>query len=322
VGRASLRAVIPATDKEETVTAPEARRPARRSRFAVAIAVAVVLVGVGSIASASIPDARGVLHGCYAKINGALRIIDTGRGQVCSGTENSVVWSQRGPTGAQGVPGPAGPQGTPGAQGADGAKGATGPVGPAGVQGPAGAKGATGAMGPAGSGGGPGPAGSTGGRGPTGAAGPTGPSGSNGTGYLAAGTGLVNVTSTYPTFTTVASIRLPAGDWVISTRANVFLGDGVIGGTTVVGADVTCQTTSDTVDLAAPVATNQGGAVLVESYQTSLSLEDFFVADGSTAFTLQCTHMDNGAGASTPSTVSIDRASFHAIPIGSYQVVR
>ena len=77
---------------------------------------------LGSAALASIPDSGGVIHGCYLtagnpNVRGALRVIDTGAGETCTGSEVALTWSQTGPQG------PAGPAGT---------TGATGPQGPAG----------------------------------------------------------------------------------------------------------------------------------------------------------------------------------------------
>ncbi len=49
---------------------------------AAAVAVAVAITG-GALAYASIPDANGVIHGCYTVKGGALRVIDTAKGQKC-----------------------------------------------------------------------------------------------------------------------------------------------------------------------------------------------------------------------------------------------
>lgn len=69
------------------------------------------LTGVG-VAAASIPDASGVIHACYDRSTGALRVIDTDLHQVCDQkNEAQLSWNQtgpRGPTGAAGPPGPAG----------------------------------------------------------------------------------------------------------------------------------------------------------------------------------------------------------------------
>jgi hypothetical protein len=59
-------------------------------------------VAVGGIAYASIPDSDGLIHGCYNKTNGALRVIDTS-GKGCSAAEKPLNWNQTGPTGAAGL---------------------------------------------------------------------------------------------------------------------------------------------------------------------------------------------------------------------------
>jgi len=59
---------------------------------------AVAVAAAGSIAWASIPDQSGVIHGCYDTSTGALRVIDTDRGDMCSETEQSLDWNQRGPS--------------------------------------------------------------------------------------------------------------------------------------------------------------------------------------------------------------------------------
>src|SRR5215467_3897974 len=74
---------------------------------AAAAAVAVAVTG-GAIAYASIPDANGVIHGCYTVKGGSLRVIDTAKGQTCLTGQHSLNWNQKGP---QGPPGPAGVSG-------------------------------------------------------------------------------------------------------------------------------------------------------------------------------------------------------------------
>jgi hypothetical protein len=96
-----------------------------KGRLLVATLAVAALAGAGSIAWASIPDGKGVVHGCYAKLGGALRVIDTAKNQVCGGSELAVTWNQKGPTGSKGATGGAGPKGT------TGAKGPTGPSGSA-----------------------------------------------------------------------------------------------------------------------------------------------------------------------------------------------
>ena len=120
----------------------------------------LVLLGVcGGVALATIPGAGGVIHGCYAKLGGALRVIDNG---PCRATEAPLSWNQMGQQGPQGLQGPQGPQG------AKGDAGPQGQQGPAGQQGPKGDTGSAGPTGPQGSQGPQGPAGPKGDQGPAG----------------------------------------------------------------------------------------------------------------------------------------------------------
>jgi hypothetical protein len=82
----------------------------RRLIITAAIAVAVAISG-GAIAYASIPDSSGVIHGCYTVSGGALRVIDTAKGQTCATGQHSLNWNQKGPRGPAGPPGPAGVSG-------------------------------------------------------------------------------------------------------------------------------------------------------------------------------------------------------------------
>lgn len=91
---------------------------ARRKLMVVAVA-AVAAMLVAGVAFATIPDAGGAIHGCYARSGGTLRVIDTTIGG-CKSSETSLSWNVQGPAG------PAGPQGPAGAQG---------PSGPAGPEG-------------------------------------------------------------------------------------------------------------------------------------------------------------------------------------------
>jgi hypothetical protein len=81
----------------------------------VALAIVGALAVAGGIAYATIPDASGVIHGCYKKSSpnqGTLRVIDTDKAQACSNAETALDWSQTGPPGPkgdQGLQGPTGP---------------------------------------------------------------------------------------------------------------------------------------------------------------------------------------------------------------------
>jgi hypothetical protein len=55
------------------------------------------------VARATIPDARGVIHGCYSTRTGALRVVGTGA--TCSASEASLTWNQTGPKGPAGASG-------------------------------------------------------------------------------------------------------------------------------------------------------------------------------------------------------------------------
>jgi hypothetical protein len=79
---------------------------------------AVVLIAVaGGVAYAAIPDSHGVIHACYSKKLGVLRVIDSEAGKTCLPGEKALTWNQKGeqgPAGPQGEPGPQGPAGQAG----------------------------------------------------------------------------------------------------------------------------------------------------------------------------------------------------------------
>jgi hypothetical protein len=85
----------------------------RRARPMIAFAAVAAALAAGGIAYAQIPDPSGVIHGCYAKSGGALRVIDNSVTN-CKSTETSLNWNQTGPAGPAGPAGPQGPQGEPG----------------------------------------------------------------------------------------------------------------------------------------------------------------------------------------------------------------
>ena len=119
------------------------------------VAAAAGLLIPGAAAAATSSSKPAVVHACYAKKGGALRVATR-----CTSAQRSISWNETGPKGATGP------------RGATGAKGATGP------QGPAGLTGATGSTGPRGA---TGPQGATGPAGPQGSTGPQGPAGTFGT---------------------------------------------------------------------------------------------------------------------------------------------
>jgi tail collar domain/collagen triple helix repeat protein len=139
-------------------------------QIAVVAGLAVLALGAAGIAYATIPDAAGVMNGCYRTSlddqKGQLRIVDDPAS--CRSNEARIQWNQKGPKGDTGATGPQGPQGP---------KGDTGDPGPQGPAGPAGATGDPGAAGPQGPQGDEGDAGPPGPAGPAGPAGPPGPAG-------------------------------------------------------------------------------------------------------------------------------------------------
>jgi len=91
----------------------------RGQRTIIISAASIILLGV--IAYASIPDSSGVIHGCYKKSGGTLRVIDDAVSQ-CDKSEIAVSWNQTGPEGLQGPAGPQGPEGPQGPPGSSGSR--------------------------------------------------------------------------------------------------------------------------------------------------------------------------------------------------------
>ena len=104
------------------------------SRLGLGIAVGVGAVIAAGIVSATIPDATGVIHGCYTKSTGTIRVIDDAVTK-CKQGETALNWNVQGPIGPVG---PTGPKGDRGDQGIPGPAGAAGPAGPDGAPGPGG----------------------------------------------------------------------------------------------------------------------------------------------------------------------------------------
>src|SRR3954469_17587099 len=99
----------------------------RGTKLLLVVVLGAAVFGVVSAVQAAIPDSNGVIHGCYQKNVGNLRVIDPSAGDSCRPPEIAISWSQTGPPGATG---PAGPTGPTGPKGDTGATGATGPAGP------------------------------------------------------------------------------------------------------------------------------------------------------------------------------------------------
>ena len=114
----------------------------RASLVLAAAAGALATALVGGIATAAIPSDGGVINGCYLKVGGILRVIDTAKGQKClPNAEVALNWSQQGQPGVPGSPGVPGQPGPKGDKGDKGDQGPAGADGPPGAQGPKGDKG-------------------------------------------------------------------------------------------------------------------------------------------------------------------------------------
>ena len=141
---------------------------------AVAGALAATLLA-GGVAWAAIPSDGGVINGCYLKVGGVLRVIDTAKGQKClPNAELALNWNQVGQPGAPGATGATGATGPQGPPGKDGLNGTNGTNGTDGTNGQNGAPGQPGVQGP------PGPKGDKGDTGEQGLPGAQGPPGEGG----------------------------------------------------------------------------------------------------------------------------------------------
>src|SRR4051812_45451713 len=66
--------------------------------FGLGVAFAAAAFAGAGIAVATIPaSGTGVITGCYAKTNGALRVIDKQAGKNCTTNEVQLAWNQKGP---------------------------------------------------------------------------------------------------------------------------------------------------------------------------------------------------------------------------------
>jgi len=98
-----------------------------RGRLLAATVVGCGLFAITTAVQASIPDASGVIHGCYntslahGSPTGTLRVVDPSSSNGnCASWEAPLNWGQRGmtgPTGARGLTGSRGPTGATGASG-------------------------------------------------------------------------------------------------------------------------------------------------------------------------------------------------------------
>lgn len=132
-------------------------RTSWRAPLAIAGSAILLLAATSAVAAPStvltVDAPPTVLHACYHKNEGQLRLITSTKADwqsLCRPPELPIEWNQQGVKGDTGPQGPKGDTGAQGPQGEMGATGAAGPAGPAGPTGPAGPAGPTGASGLAG----------------------------------------------------------------------------------------------------------------------------------------------------------------------------
>src|SRR5207253_6465079 len=82
------------------------RRVSKRLGSGFLVSGMLVVLGA-TVAVAQIPDSGGVIHGCYTKSTGTIRIIDASV-TSCKQGETAISWYQTGPVGPQGPKGDTG----------------------------------------------------------------------------------------------------------------------------------------------------------------------------------------------------------------------
>lgn len=86
----------------------------KRPSPALIISLMALVLATGGFAAAAIPDSSGVVHGCYKKKKGTLRLVS---GSKCKKSEKSISWNQKGKNGTNGTNGASGAKGDTGAAG-------------------------------------------------------------------------------------------------------------------------------------------------------------------------------------------------------------
>jgi hypothetical protein len=92
----------------------------KRDLLAALAGAAAVLALAGSVAWAAIPGPEGLIQGCYTKVGGIVRVIDTAKNERCLGIEVPISWNQKGQQGPAGKDGANGQPGQPGTNGTNG----------------------------------------------------------------------------------------------------------------------------------------------------------------------------------------------------------
>jgi hypothetical protein len=232
----------------------------RGAKIGAATGGLVLAAGGVAVASGGIPGSDAVIHGCYQKNEGTLRVVP--QGSNCRSDEIGLTWNQQGPTG------PTGPTGATGNTGPTGPAGDTGPTGPTGPSGATGDTGPTGPTGPIGA------TGDTGPTGPTGATGDTGPTGPS-------GPGATTISATIPVGSTEVVGNSAGLSVVVACGAQQVTGWDL----TKVGATSGSSTTSGT---SSPGSVSVGLAV-TSGAKLDVQATGFVVADGTSVEPLDTT---------------------------------
>jgi hypothetical protein len=193
------------------------------------------------------------------------------------------VTGAKGDTGSAGSPGSKGETGSAGTAGSNGANGANGPNGANGAEGTKGSNGANGANGPNGANGTNGIDGTNGTNGTDGAKGTNGTNGTNGTiAPLSAKQGLTALPTGVPA-TTVVELAVPAGNYVVMAKTQLFqtgAGDSVECSLKA-GATVLDQAAMKTLPALASVPASMQAVATTTTSPTALSVQcNVAVANG------------------------------------------
>jgi len=239
----------------------------------------VVVIGMSSVVYVS---AHGgdvtLIHACVTNRNGAIRIVSPTT-NCDANKETALDWGIQGPKGDKGDTGDVGPMGS---------QGVTGPAGP---------------------------------QGPAGPVGPQGPQGEPGTGSLSPSMTQVfpnpiDITTMFPSFTTIGSFVLPEGKWAVFATVNVQLSsvlgyDGILHDPVVL-----CQVPYaglSEIESLHLFSVSGNGTLLggVSDYRTELSMNSLATSlgGGLGTFTLQCASFD------TLANIRVTSASIMAIEV-------
>lgn len=276
--------------------------------LAAAAAAALALTFAG-VSYASVPDTKGVIHACYTKVSGALRVSDSG---TCTAKETSLSWDNVGPAGltwqGQWAPGTAyQPRDAVVYQGSSylamfASTGSAPPNPNWMLLAAAGVKGDPGMTGPAGPAGPTGPRGLTGDPGQTGATGPAGPAGPTGASaaYIARNDPFTPF-GTSPT--TIVTLDLPAGLYAVFAKVGVANLDGSA------QTDTCSLSTGESSRVRIAGVDSNIGGVDDDPFTQVISLQDLVTENAAGTVSLTCNGFSGGA--SSAKITAIQVSSLH-----------